>query len=362
MGHQQSPRALTANVVSLLTAQLLGRQFLISQHHASILANLVGIALILAGPRSWILFKALFFYAIDLYPKHFRPKNTLQSSTHLPLVPVPSLSSAHGRGSKLPQQRQQSHLENDNLNANEESHSELEAAFALVRNVWKLLRSGRIELPSGSIVQVQTWPSTPCIRRIWKHVLQRPFDIVVSVLLSALFIGIFVAESSANVMSANIITDTTALVSSPKCALLSFGHSNFDPAAYRKQYYRAKHRADGCNSFYNQSLTYTERSEHRCPFSEETCALCASPALTLDTGLIDAEFVGINSLKRFQFRRTTTCSPLKADGGFESLKKAIPWKDEFADELSHHLENFTASEPYKTITAASVFIHYFPGL
>ena len=316
MGHQQSPRAIAANVVSLPTAQLLGGQFLVSQHHASILANLVGIALTLA---------------------------------HLPLVSVQSLYSAHGHGSKPPQQRRRGHFKNDNLNATEELYLELGAAFAIVRDVWK-------------IVQVQTWQSTPCMRQIWKHVLQRPFDIIVSLLLSSLFVDFFGAESSANGMSANKITDKTALVSSPKCSLLSSGHSAFDPAAYRKQCYRAKPGADGCNSFYNQSLTYTKRSEHKCPFSEETCALCTNPGLILDTGLIDAKFVGINSLKRFQFRRTTTCSPLKADGGFGFLKKAVSWKEEFADEISHHSEYFTASGPYKTITAASVFIQSFPRL
>lgn len=83
------------------------------------------------------------------------------------------------------------------------------------------------------------------------------------------------------------------------------------------------------------------------PVLEETCALGASLALTHDTGLIDARFVGLSSLKRFQFRRTTTCSPFKADDGFASLKKACPWKDDFADEISHHLADFTANEPYK---------------
>lgn len=194
---------------------LLRRQFLVSQYHATILRNLISIALTIAGPRFWILLKALFFYAFDVYTKHFRPRNKLQSSTHLPLLSGSSSSSAHRHGPNPPQQPQHGHIENEDLRVIEESHSELGAAFAIVRNEWKLLMSGRIELPSGSIFQSQTWPSTPCMRRVWTNILQRPLDILVSLILSALFVGIFVAESSANFLSANIITDTTALFRHP---------------------------------------------------------------------------------------------------------------------------------------------------
>lgn len=132
----------------MLAVQLLGRQFLIFPYHASILRNLVGVTLIRAGPRVWILLNALHFYAIDVCTKHLRSKNESRSSTHLALVSRPFLSSAHRDGCceslEPSQQSQHGHFENDNMNATEESHSELGEAFAFVRNVCKLFRSDQV--------------------------------------------------------------------------------------------------------------------------------------------------------------------------------------------------------------------------
>ena len=134
------------------------------------------------------------------------------------------------------------------------------------------------------------------------------------------------AESSAGVLSANIINDTTALVSSSHCSL-AFRHYMYNSRVYVKQWYGAKTGADGCNFFINQSIAHTEENEARCPFAEDICALGHRSAFTLDTGITDIRAIGINSPLRYQFRRRTTCAPLKADSKILSLEKVGDWYD-----------------------------------
>lgn len=303
---------------------MLGRQFLVSQYHASICSNIVAIALTLAGPRLWTLLKALFFYVLDIYTRHSNRRNRLPIHVNLPLTSrLPSLPSDRDQnGTAHPV-----HFEHDTLNTTEISHSELGAAMMLIEDIWKFLKSGRIELSSGSTYRKKKWLRFRKASKIWKNFLQRPFDIIVSLLLSVFFVAIFVAESTANVLSVNIVSDTTAIVSSPKCNLKYLFYEDSNAAEYRQKCYRAKLGADGCNFFHNQSITYTEKFENKCPFPGETCARERDLALTLDTGLIDAGLIGINSEKRYHFCRTTTCAPLKADGEFIKITKGEPWSE-----------------------------------
>lgn len=77
----------------------------------------------------------------------------------------------------------------------------------------------------------------------------------------------------------------------------------------------------GANFFYNQSIAYTEEHWQKCPFISEICANGSSSAMTHDTGLVDAKVVGINSAAHLQFRRTTTCAPLRMDGEMLNFTK-----------------------------------------
>ena len=193
------------------------------------------------------------------------------------------------------------------------SHSELEAALSLLKNLWNYLGSGRIGLPADLVSRREKWIKS--VSKIWTNLIQRPFDIIASISLSALFVGIFVAESSANVLSANIVSDTTALVSSPKCTLDSSHRFSLSDAAlsYSQQCYHASLGADGCNSFYNQSIGYKEKDEDVCPFAGQACIKGTNSALTFNTGLVDASTIGVNSATVFQLRRRTTCAPLRFD-------------------------------------------------
>lgn len=127
-------------------------------------------------------------------------------------------------------------------------------------------------------------------------------------------------ESTANVLSASIVSDSTALVSSPLCTLRYILYGKSDAAEYSQKCYEANLGADGCNFFKNQSISFTEKLISTCPFPGKTCALDENPALVLDTGYIHAKYLGINSEIPYHFRRTATCASLKPDGEFLSME------------------------------------------
>ena len=251
----------------------------------------------------------------------------LPISSNLPLLSRPPLTDASRDMTQILQSRPTRYqrtrfnpLRNEDLDTTRESHSELGAAVAILGTMWGLLRSVGVEL-STELTNPKRWRTCSSFSRVWNKFLRRPLEFVVSLLFSAFCVGIFVAESSANVMSANIVTDTTALVSSSKCGIEKLFNRHSDAAAYSKKCYQTPFGEDGCNSFHHQSVEYTEKSEDKCPFPGETCALEKNPAFSLDTGMVDAKIIGINSRSGYQFRRTTTCAPLRPDGEFLKGKR-----------------------------------------
>lgn len=88
---------------------------------------------------------------------------------------------------------------------------------------------------------------------------------------------------------------------------------------YARNCYHTELGTNGCNFFYNQSIAYTENHWQKCPFISEICANGSNSAMILDTGLVDAKVVGINSPAHLQFRRTTACAPLRIDGEMLNL-------------------------------------------
>ena len=132
------------------------------------------------------------------------------------------------------------------------------------------------------------------VELFWKNFLRRPLDVIIPLIMSALFILLFVAESSATVLSANIVTDSVALVSSPKCNAEILIYKRSNAAKYSQDCYHAALGADECNFFYNQSVHYTTKFNNSCPFPEETCTLGGNSGFTFDTGLINVKVLGLN--------------------------------------------------------------------
>ena len=281
-----------------------------SERNASILSKLVAMTLSMAGPRLWILIKAFFFWTIGFCKRRYLFTRTGHVQSDLFLIS----SSSTSTGQDIPLRN---FAISDGHDTIKNSHSELGAALDLMKGVWTLLKIDRIELSTtcSSSEERQTWSK---IGRLWNNFLRQPADILVSLLISAALVGLFVAQSSGSVLSASVVSDTTALLSSSKCTdAEGADRGSFSRAVtYVKQCYRVKDEADGCNYFYNQSIAYLEKSDQTCPFLAQTCALGRSSAMTFDTGFIDAKFLGINAAKRYQFRRKTSCAPLVPDGIF----------------------------------------------
>jgi len=139
-------------------------------------------------------------------------RRTRQSESLHPLSSQPLSGSRNTYGQDL--------LGSRNIALTEESHSELGAARDVLRNVWRELQSDGIQLPSGNSQSSRT--QTGNLRRVFTAFERRVrrfsdtfsqmiADGVLPLLLSIIFVAIFVAESTSGIFSANIVTDSVAL-------------------------------------------------------------------------------------------------------------------------------------------------------
>ena len=239
-------------------------------------------ALTLAGPRLWILLKA---FASWIWRQQLLRRRSGQSSISRPNP--------------------------DSLQIMEESHSELGAARDILKRVFNQVFVKSIRLPESRYLNTLAW------RVFWVTKMQQAFDVLVSILLSLLFIGTFVAESSGSALTANIISDSVALTSSRTCSVATdmiWGVGWSRAFSYVQQCYRKQAGTGDCNYYYNQSISYTEMRIDICPFSAKVCALNEHPAYSFDSGLVDSKYLGINAQKRYLFRRRVTCAPVILDG------------------------------------------------
>ena len=268
-------------------------------------------ALTLTGPRLWILLKAFVFWAFAHCERRSKRRSTRGEfiGHNLPdLPPVADFSTSH-------HQNQPNATFTDNLTTIKNSHSELGAALDLMTKVFKLLKADRIQLSIPTPLSKRRWQSLAKITRPWRNLIQQPFDVVVPFILSAAFIGLFVAQSSGSVLSARILTDKIALSISPRCPI-RWSRSFKQATLYSNHCYHAEEGAEGCNFFYNQSIGYIEKANETCPFRGMTCAWGRNSAVSFDTGLVDAHILGINAPRKYQFRRKMLCAPLLPDGDF----------------------------------------------
>ena len=268
---------------------------LVTQSQASILSNFLAVALTLAGPRVWILLKEFAFWILGL------------------LRTLPSYAMFQARGQRYGSRW--AWCRNIVLPATEESHSELGAATTLATVAMHELRRHRLELPTSN--EDAMGPRRNSILRLtemlfgfWNNFLKHPFDIIIPVVLSLLFIGIFVAESTGTVLSANIVGDSTAMSDSPRCFAPNMTGSPDRVLAYVDQCYHAALGTEGCNFFYNQSIRYREERTSRCPWLGFRCFNGTNTAVAFDTDYIRIKHLGINFPERYIFRRWAVCAPM----------------------------------------------------
>jgi hypothetical protein len=223
----------------------------------------------------------------------------------------------------------------------EESHSELGAARDVLRHVWIDLQSGQIQLSSGNSQPSQSQTGSlrkimgafwGRVKRISKLFLHNITDIAFSLLMSVIFVGIFVAESTSGILSANIVSDSVALLDSSGCGIYTINgqfqqfRRDFTALEYRDQCYKKDALTEGCDYFYISTLPFTEIHKDNCPFEGQAC-LGDAVAYTLDTGLLDASSLGINTAKKLQFRRRTTCTPLRTGSWIDPTENCTAPRD-----------------------------------
>ena len=168
-----------------------------------------------------------------------------------------------------------------------------------------------------------------CVKYIFQDGKINSKSIALGLLITLVFVGLFVAWATVGVLSAGIASDGVGLSSSKSCGLWQFDDEAGDEAAYRsdlsnrRKEERASEYAQNCYNtpdaintlscriFYNQSISFESKSRQRCPFlSSELCYDGLYSAATFDTGYVDASTIGINAPATHKFRRTSSCSPL----------------------------------------------------
>ena len=159
-------------------------------------------ALTLAGPRLWIIIK-------EIRPKTLNLLGSLSFRRNLHAAVMRYGDRWTG-------------CRNQVLPAAEESHSELGAATLIASLALHELQ--RYPRGFNNIDQLGTNKRrgkihhvTKNVLRLWDTFLKRPLDIFVPVVLSVVFVAIFVAETAGTIMSARVVGDSVALSDSRRC-------------------------------------------------------------------------------------------------------------------------------------------------
>lgn len=68
-------------------------------------------------------------------------------------------------------------------------------------------------------------------------------------------------------------------------------------------------------SFYQPNINFNSSYTYFCPFEDSDLCVKGAPAVTFDTGLVEASSLGINAAPEdiYKFRRSSTCVPLNVD-------------------------------------------------
>ena len=160
-------------------------------------------------------------------------------------------------------------------------------------------------------------------------------EFVMGVLLLAIYIAFIVF----GVLASKLASDNTSLAASRDCDIyFPDGQGNIDhlqsvmtpyefdaqteSAEYARRCYGEGTSSDGCDLFVQRDISYTTIQNDRCPFRDDSvCYGGANSAFTLTTGAVSAQSLGINTKRRYEFLRSTTCTPLNMNSTFITSKQ-----------------------------------------
>ena len=144
----------------------------------------------------------------------------------------------------------------------------------------------------------------------------------------------FTGVTVGGILGANIVLGSTALCSSSDCGwhflpkgspvgraevpsqAVKYFVDNEAAAAAHESKCSSTWSSPECGNFVENRLPYNTLDNTPCPFRGDVCSQGPKSAFTLDTGHLDASMLGVNSCKRYLFRRNTLCAPLVANATY----------------------------------------------
>jgi hypothetical protein len=160
-------------------------------------------------------------------------------------------------------------------------------------------------------------------------------------LIAILYLGLFIESIAVAIYCADLAGDSVVSTSTAKAgawitdkqsAAFLLGDSMVIKDDRQRRIWAYKHECYGesqpyadCETFYARRLPYTSVSNASCPFDGDVCLYGDTGAYKVSTGLLDSNILGINAeaSKRFHFRKTMVCSPLRTDGYVSPEGKSI---------------------------------------
>lgn len=281
-------------VLKLITSTS-GQRFLVRDSTAIILSSFLGVIITLAGTRLWVLCGSALEWSIERSIESQRRRTTAASSDGANIAH----QSMHVGAGRPHHNRS---IEEDLLDYTH-SRSDFGAFLRSIRDV---------------VVSI--------IRQHWntrKLLLKLGFALICLVLFLLVTLG--------GIFSSGVILDSTAICKSPRCGIWVWGQDTVAAnilwnrlslkrekaaASHQERCYRDHQPVANCNSILGKAISYLAFSNTPCPFKGDVCLLGSNGAFTLDTGLLDSKFLGINSPYTLYFRRQMTCAPLVVNSSY----------------------------------------------
>ena len=260
----------------------------------------------------------------------------------------------------------------DQLKVPDDEDNPLKAVKKVGANI-----NNRIRLEDDVDRPVGIWPAFlrywefvgNALKKLWNDPSLAFAVIIVIVFYLVLFaIGIYVAIISANLVDGTVVSSAAHLaghweMDSSSTDFLLGGASVIAENrqsrswSYKESCYGPISDSSACDTFYSRQLPFHASSNQPCPFDGDACLLGAQSAYEVTTGLLDSNTLGVNApaAKRFHFRRTMSCAPLKLENYvFPTGDDAYPaqWVYDYGTSLSGPFKEYTYITPreWKLVT------------
>ena len=146
--------------------------------------------------------------------------------------------------------------------------------------------------------------------------------------LIGLVLALLVARVAVTVLSTLDTSNRAAIWASDHCGLYRFDSDGAgeEAAARADVYDRAQETRAGdyvkyycnpttstllsrCDFFYEAKIEFNTTHQFHCPLFKKDICVQGSPAVTFDTGFVDANSIGIDDPYGYKFHRSATCTP-----------------------------------------------------